>query len=183
MRVRDARIARMMVPEAASARLFLALWPAPETVPALLAHAQAWSWTPEARRTVHEHLHITIHFLGSVPVARLDALRRGLAVPWTGCDLALDRAIVWPGGIAVLEATQVPPALAQLHAALAERLLALDLQPEARPYRPHVTLARKAVGAQPPAMREALPWPCGPGYALVRSHGGGRGYETLQAYG
>lgn len=173
----------MTDPGPASVRLFLGLWPTPEVMPALAAHADAWSWTPQAKRTPAGRLHVTLHFLGQVAAERLPQLRAGLEVPWSGCELLLDRATVWPGGIAVLEATQVPPALARLHAALAERLLALDLVPETRPYRPHATLARKATGSRPPDMSEPLSWPCGPRYALVRSHGGGRGYETLQSYG
>jgi hypothetical protein len=44
-----------------------------------------------------------------------------------------------------------------------------------------VTLARKAVGAQPaPA---PVRWQARPGFALVRSHPGGRGYENLQLFG
>lgn len=163
-------------------RLFLALWPAPATHAALLAHAQQWSWD-NARRTPPERLHITLHFLGPVPAERLDALRAGLQVDWEGCELLLDRAQVWPGGIAVLEASQVPPELAALHAALGERLRALELPVESRRYRPHVTFARKAVAARPPEAFEPVRWKAGGSYALVESLGGGRGYETLQALG
>ena len=169
--------------DAAELRLFLALWPARDFLPELVAHADAWWWPEQARRTRPERLHVTLHFIGGVPAARLPALREGLALPWTGTDaLVLDQASVWHGGIAVLEASQVPPALAQLHEALAGRLRALDLPVESRPYRPHVTLARKAFGARPPAPTP-LHWRAAPGYALVRTVGGGRGYETLQAFG
>jgi 2'-5' RNA ligase len=164
-------------------RLFLALWPPPSVHQALLAHAGAWSWPPSARRTPPERLHVTLHFLGAVPSEQLPTLRRELAVPWNGCELALDRAQVWPGGIAVLEALTVPPPLAALHAALAGRLHALDIAVETRRLRPHVTFARKASGAQPPAHFAAVRWQAGPSYALVRSLPGGRGYENLQVFG
>lgn len=166
----------------ASVRLFLALWPAPALLQELLAHAAAWAWPARARRTRPECLHLTLHFLGNVPAGRLPQLRSGLAVPFAGCELALDRACVWPGGIAVLEATQVPAELARLHAALAECLRGLDIPVEERPYRPHVTLARKAQGAEAPAFAP-LRWVAGPGYALVRSLGDGGGYENLQCFG
>lgn len=166
----------------ADLRLFLALWPAADTLAELQLHADAWSWPPQARRTRPERLHVTLHFLGNVAASRLEALRQGLEVEWPGDELVLDRATVWHGGIAVLEATQVPPALAALHAALAEKLEALEVPVESRPYRPHVTLARKAFGARPPAFTP-LRLRAGPGYALVRTLGGGRGYETLQAFG
>lgn len=163
-------------------RLFLALWPTPALLHDLLAHADAWTWPARARRTRPERLHLTLHFLGNVPAARLPQLRSAFAVPWAGCELALDRAEVWPGGIAVLEAAQVPPGLAALHATLGERLRGLEIPVEERPYRPHVTLARKAQGAEPAAFAP-LRWTAGPCYSLVRSVGGGGGYETLQCFG
>lgn len=173
----------MTQPEPATLRLFLGLWPPPEAHAALLAHAQAWSWPAAARRTRPERLHVTLHFLGEVARGLLPALRKELAVEWTGCELVLDRPLVWPGGIAVLEASAVPEPLAGLHAALAGRLRGQGVPVEERRYRPHVTLARKAAGAQPRASPVPVTWQAGPGFALVQSLPGGRGYETLQSFG
>lgn len=173
----------MSEPSSASHRLFLGLWPPPEVHAQLVLHAQGWHWPAAARRTPPERLHVTLHFIGEVPAARLPELREGLATQWEGCELLLDQAQVWPGGIAVLEATQVPPPLEALHAELAQRLRRLDLPVETRRYRPHATLARHAVGARPPLGFTPLRWPARPGYALVRSLPGGRVYETLQAFG
>lgn len=164
-------------------RLFIGLWPSPQVHAALLAHADAWAWPASARRVRPQALHVTLHFLGEVEGSRLQDLREGLAVQTEAFELLLDRQEVWPGGIAVLEAGTVPPPLAALHAALAQRLAALDLPVETRRYRPHVTLARKAFGAQPPPASAPVAWRAGPGYALVRSLPGGRGYETLQSFG
>lgn len=164
-------------------RLFLALWPSQAAHQALLGHAGAWSWPPSARRTPAERLHVTLHFLGDVSGELVPALRQDLAVPWPGCEMALERAQLWPGGIAVLEAVSVPPPLAALHAALAERLQALGVAVDERRYRPHVTLARKAFGAQPPPRFAPVRWQASPAYALVRSLPGGRGYENLQVFG
>lgn len=173
----------MDAPAPAPLRLFLGLWPEPDVLAAVQARADAWQWPSSARRTPPERLHITLHFLGDVAAARLPQLQRSLAVDWGGCELALDQAAVWPGGIAVLEAGQVPAALAQLHARLRDRLLELDLPVEGRRYRPHVTLARKAFGARPPPQWEPVPWRVGPAYRLVRSLPGGRGFEPLQSFG
>ena len=163
-------------------RLFLALWPPKDVLSLLVANAESWQWNAEAKRTRAERLHVTLHFIGNVPAQRLPDVREGLRVEWPGDELLLDAATVWRGGIAVLEASRVPPAMTALQQALAERLRALDLPVETRPWRPHVTLARKAFGAKPPTFAP-LRWPAGPGYALVRTLGGGRGYETLQAFG
>jgi 2'-5' RNA ligase len=166
-----------------SLRLFLALWPPADVYAALQAHAAAWDWSDSARRTRSERLHITLHFLGEIEADRVPALQSGLEVDWTGCELALDRTTVWPGGIAVLEASRVPPELLQLHASLREKLLALEVRVEERRYRPHVTLARKAFGSRPPAGFTPLQWRAGAAYELVRSLPGGRGYETVQRFG
>lgn len=163
-------------------RLFLALWPDPAQRARVQQAADAWTWAPAARRTRTERLHVTLHFLGAVPVTQLPALR-ALDLRWDGCVLQLDEATVWPGGIAVLEATQVPEALQALHAGLGQRLRELGIAVEERRYRPHVTLARKAAGSRPPAQRQPLAWPAGPAYELVRSLPGGRGYERVQAFG
>lgn len=173
----------MTQPEPATMRLFIGLWPPPATHAALLAHAGGWSWPAPARRMRPERLHVTLHFLGEVAEDLLPALRRELALPWRGCELVLDRPTVWPGGIAVLEGSVVPAPLAELHAALAGRLQGMGMPVEDRRYRPHVTLARKAAGARPPADFAPVAWQAGPGYALVRSLPGGGGYETLQSFG
>ncbi|HYE39999.1 MAG TPA: RNA 2',3'-cyclic phosphodiesterase, partial [Ramlibacter sp.] len=158
-------------------------WPSHDVRLAIEAQAAAWQWPDAARRTRTERLHVTLHFLGERPTDELPALRKALDVAWEGCELLLDRAGVWPGGIAVLEASTVPPALARLHAALRERLAALGVPVEARPWRPHVTLARKASGAKPPPAAPPLRWSVPASHALVRSLPGGRGYETLQCFG
>jgi 2'-5' RNA ligase len=148
-----------------------------------VAHADQWDWPSSARRTRSERLHVTLHFLGDVAASRLAELQEGLHVPWGGCELQLDHGQVWPGWLAVLEALKVPPALAELHGALAERLGQLGLPVEQRRYRPHVTLARKAFGARPPPGFRSLPWRATGSYLLVQSLPGGRGYEPLQCLG
>ena len=160
-------------------RLFVGLWPDADTRGAVQASADTWSWPAGARRTPPERLHLTVHFLGAVAAERLAALQEGLRVPWGGCTLELDAPAVWPHGIAVLEARRVPPALADLHGALAARLPGLGLPVDPRPWRPHVTLARKAAGARPPAEHATLRWPAGPQVLLVRSLPGGGGYVPL----
>jgi 2'-5' RNA ligase len=167
----------------AGPRVFLALWPEAPVRDALVARAQAWDWPDQVRRTRPERLHVTLHFLGNVDAGLLPRMQQALGVPWPGCELELDTPRIWPGGIAVLEAGTVPAELAALHTALGERLQALGIAVEERRYRPHVTLARKAFGAHPPAGFEPLRWRAGPQYRLVQTLVGGRGYEPLQFFG
>lgn len=165
------------------ARLFLALWPDAATCRAL----QAWQdacrpWPAGARPTPAAHLHLTLHFIGAVPRARLPELATGLACPFTPFLLRLARFERWHGGIAALLPDDTPPALASLHADLAQALRTLALPVDARPFRPHVTLARHAGGAAP--AEEGLPapvqWQVEGGYVLAES---ASGYRVLKGFG
>jgi 2'-5' RNA ligase len=164
-----------------SARLFIALWPDPALRDALAAWSEQWQWPAGARRVRAERLHLTLHFLGEVPRTVVPALKPVLRVPFAPFSLSLGRAALWRGGVAVLEPDRVPPRLRQLHDRLGEALRSLALPVETRPYRPHLTLARRASLAAPPPPKEPqLRWPVR-GYALIESRSTGD-YEVLQAY-
>jgi RNA 2',3'-cyclic 3'-phosphodiesterase len=164
-------------------RLFTALWPGDALRHAIASWQQAWSWPAEAARVKADRLHLTLHFLGNVPAGRLPDLLRGLRVPFEPFDLSLGEGEVWSNGVAVLRPQRAPPALVRLHAALDQQLSGLALPPEERPYRPHVTLARRARGAKPPREGLHLRWRIDTGYVLVRSLPGAAGYQVLQRFG
>lgn len=168
-----------------TARLFLALWPAAGTREALAGAQAAWTWPPRARLVPPARLHVTLHFLGAVPVERVVEFRDALSVPFDPFVLHARAGAcrVWPGGIAVLEFDEVPPALLRLHAALAAALRGLGWPVEERRFRPHVTFARQAQGARPPpdGALDMPPWVADGGYALVQS-APGRGYEVLHGF-
>lgn len=163
-------------------RLFLALWPDESMRDAMAAWQQAWQWPPGATLVPRERLHLTLHFIGNVPAARLPALVSGLRVPFEPVQLRFREGQVWPGGIAVLRPDATPDALAQLHARLAQALVALGLPVEERPFRAHVTLARKAARATPPPASTSLQWRADGGYVLVRSLPGGGGYDVVARF-
>ena len=168
--------------EPRTARLFLALSPPPAVRAALAAHVQAWRWPAEARRYAPEDWHLTLHFLGAVPRERIEALCAGLAVPVVPFTLRLGLPLRWPQGLAVLLPDESPPLL-RLHEQLGQAVRALGLSTDVRPYRPHVTLARHAAAAEPPAQAAVFDWPVR-GYALVESTGeAARRYRIVQAYG
>ncbi len=168
-----------MVEPAPVARLFIALWPTPALRQRLVAHQAAWTWPERVALTAPEHLHLTLHFIGAVPLSRLEEIQQGLRVSAPRIALSLDSFEVWPNGCAVCRPSHTPDALAALHAALAQALRALDLPLDKRPFRPHVTLARHAIGATPPAEAPTLDW-LAHGYALVRSADGR--YTPLTGY-
>jgi len=162
-----------------TSRLFLALWPDPAVRHALRAARDAWTW-PRGATPVHtDKLHLTLHFLGDVPGERLRAVLDGFAVPFAPFRLTLGQPVSWPHGIAVLEPLDAPPELPALHARLGEALMALSLQTEARAYRPHVTMARRASGVTVPETGPSIAWDVA-GYALVESRAGL--YTVLREY-
>ena len=162
-----------------AARLFLALWPDPAMRHLLQERRDAWGWPKGATPVPADKLHVTLHFLGGQPGERLPEFLDGLKVPFEPFRLELATATVWHNGIAVLEPGQAPPELLALHARLSDALVALGLHREARPYRPHVTMARRATGALLPSNASPIAWDVR-GYALVESTNGV--YTVLRDY-
>ncbi|MFL6707389.1 MAG: RNA 2',3'-cyclic phosphodiesterase [Massilia sp.] len=159
-------------------RLFIGLWPAPSVQKALAAYRDAYSWPRSAALVATPKLHLTLHFLGDVAVEAIAPLRAALALPFSPFELRLGLPVSWHSGIAVLEPFETPPALLALHQQLAEVLDALGLPRDARAYKPHVTMARRAVGAAPPQPL-SLDWSVRD-FSLMASRGGV--YDTLQYY-
>jgi len=165
---------------APSARLFIALWPGPKVRQALAACRDATPWPPGAAPVASEKLHVTLHFIGSVPPGRVAEVAAALQVPVKAFEWRLGTVARWHGGLAVLCPSSVPLPLQQLHADLAEALRQLALPVETRAFRPHVTLARRAPACEPVAPAEPVRWRVN-GYALVQSLPDGR-YRVLQRY-
>jgi 2'-5' RNA ligase len=163
-------------------RLFIALWPGEALRRAITSWQHAWSWPPRAALVKPERLHLTLHFLGDVPANRLPDLVRELKVPCAHFTLTLGQGEVWPNGVAVLRPDSAPATLVGLHGALHRALVGLELPVDTRPYRAHVTLARRAQGARPPPEGPALRWRIDAGYVLVRSLPGGAGYDVLARF-
>lgn len=165
----------------ASLRLFLALWPDDAVREAIAQWQETWSWPPSSRLVAPTQLHLTLHFIGNVPAPRLPEIVQALQVPSEPTRLEFGDGKVWPGGIAVLRPLATPHPLAALHARLATALTALRLPVEERPFRPHVTLARKAAGAAPPP-GPTIRWEAASGYVLVRTVPNGGGYRILERF-
>lgn len=172
---RDARAAT-------TGRLFAALWPDPALRRALQAWQAAWTWPPRARPTPARDLHLTLVFIGPAPLERLPDIQAALATATPAFELALDAPALWHRRLAVLTCSQVPAVLAAWQRALAEALRALGLAIETRPYHPHVTLARSAAGALPPAAPPppVLHWRPRGHVLAVRD---GAHYRVLRRYG
>lgn len=168
-----------MADKAPTTRLFLALWPDEAVRPALKIWRDAWVWPGGAAPVGTDKLHVTLHFLGHQPAESVPSLLEGLAVPFSPFRIEFGTPKVWHNGIAVLEPHSEPEELLLLHSDLGSALLDLGITPEERKYRPHVTMARKAVKAMPPAAGPAVAWDV-TSYALVQSQGGV--YTVLRHY-
>lgn len=136
----------------------------------------------DTRPVAPAQLHLTLHFLGNVPRARIPLLCSALRVPFQRHELRFSRCELWPGGVLVAAPDAVPPALSDLRAALGEALRGMGLPVEARAFRPHITLARRFTGPVPPALTKPLAWPVRR-FALVESGAAsGGGYAVLRRY-
>ena len=164
------------------ARLFLGLFPDSVVRRDLATWRDAGKWPRSATPVRSGRLHLTLHFIGDVPRERVPGLAEALCVPFEGFQMQFGRAILWPHGLAVLEPNDVPDALKQLHAALAGVLRTLGLPLDARPYKAHVTLARRAAGAVLACDGPSIAWPIDR-YALMESTlGSDGGYTVVREY-
>ncbi len=128
-----------------AARLFLALWPdAP--VRAALAEVQQAALPAGVRAVPAHKQHLTLAFLGPTEAGvreRLEQALEGVRAP--SFELRLDTIGWWPRTQVLWIAPARPPeALAALHAAIGACARACGLELERRPFRPHLTLARRA---------------------------------------
>jgi 2'-5' RNA ligase len=154
-------------------RLFIGLWPDAALREALARYQAAWQWPRGAARVSHERLHLTLHFLGDVATERVPALSLGLdAVALQPFTLQWERPEVWNGGIAVLRPAACE-GLHALHGSVGRVLAQQGFALERRGFKPHLTLARKAVGAVPPVEQQLPAWPVRD-FVLVASQAGYR---------
>lgn len=174
-----------------SARLFVALeLPAAERAALARWGRAARAADPALRAVAEEGLHVTLHFLGERPEGDIAALRRVVAAAPRAAVRLMSTGTLWlaprrPHVLTLGLATD--PALTALHAALGPALGAATpgWDPDGRPLRPHVTVARVRGGARPrPAAAPAPPaLSCAaPGVVLLRSRlsPAGAVYEPLE---
>jgi RNA 2',3'-cyclic 3'-phosphodiesterase len=165
-----------------SDRLFFALWPDPALRAALGDRIQRVMARSAGRPQRPDQWHVTLAFLGQVSGERLPAVRAAAGrVNQMPVTIEFDRIEYWRRPqVLCLVASRVAAGLAtlvaQLHAALVNEGFALD----ARPFRPHLTLARKVRSAADSCLDPPLVWRSD-GFALVRSvtDPSGSRYEPL----
>jgi len=142
-------------------RLFFALWPDAGLRESLGRQVRALVPDGVGRLQRPEQFHLTLEFLGAVPESRLDGVRQvALAARGMVCEVVLDKVAYWRrSSVLCLLASRTPAELERLVADLRTGLARGGFEPEQRPYRAHLTLARKVwrpVSLPPP---EPVRWP------------------------
>lgn len=161
----------LAAPEAASSRLFLALWPDDAVRAQIMAARAGLAGHMDGRWIKPENLHLTLAFLGDVDQARIaEVMRIAGEIPGADFELRLDRAEFWPrNGVVCLSASRIPEPLQALAAELARGLGAAGFPLEARAFRAHLTLARKGRSRDTRLdLPEPIGWPVA-GFRLVAS--------------
>jgi 2'-5' RNA ligase len=95
------------------------------------------------RLVAPEQMHVTLHYVGEGDTDRLALALQRVALP--AFALTLGGAGQFPsagGAVTLWAGVRASPELLALHAAVAAALAGEGFRPEARPYTPHVTLAR-----------------------------------------
>jgi 2'-5' RNA ligase len=128
--------------------------------------------TPQLRLVAPANLHVTLCFLGWRQEAEIDALSQLTAgSARSPCELSL-AALTWLPArrprVAALDVVDAGGRLADLQRALSDELESrAGYEPESRPFRPHVTVARVRSGARLP--RRVRPQPPPPRLGSFRA--------------
>jgi RNA 2',3'-cyclic 3'-phosphodiesterase len=139
-------------------RLFIALIPDKQVQGAIARHCKEWTCPEGARPTPFGRYHLTLQFLGDIGLAPEQRLRRALrSVIVEPLELDLCNAAIEFKNIAALSPAP-HEGLRALHERIAAALPVAGLTPSPHGFHPHVTLARRAAGATPPARFKSIAW-------------------------
>jgi len=129
-----------------SARVFFALWPDDEVRHALMQLGLKLHRQLAGRLTREESVHMTLLFLGEIPVQRVEILKMlAAAVSFEPFTLPIEQAVYWRHKkLAWVGPLETPPALARLVGTLQDEAAKQGFQFDRRPFAPHITLVRKA---------------------------------------
>jgi len=140
-------------------RLFFALAPTPEQNTALMAHVAPLVAQLEAQPVPAQNLHATLCFIGAIEEERLDALRAAAAsLRGRPVKLRFDALEYWEAPkILCATASRDSSEASELAIALGEAAVAAGFAPDVKPFRAHLTLARKIGAAQAATVPLPLP--------------------------
>jgi len=171
----------MPKPEAEK-RLFFALWPNAKLQNRIFQDSTSILRPWPGKRVLARQLHITLVFLGQVSNELQVCLRKKVsAIDVSGFDLALSEIgsfsrsqVIWIGP------DGVSPHLLELQKRLTQAQAECGMQPEARPFAPHMTLMRHAKSGCSHLRTARISWQVRD-FALIESinHANGVEYRIL----
>ena len=167
----------------ADRRLFVALWP---TTPTLRRIEALQVRLPAVgRRVATANIHLTLAFLGKVSPERAAECDRALSrVRVPAFRLSLDRIGTWRRSrVLWLSTRQETESIQQLADEVRKKLADAGFPRESRPFRTHVTLARK-VDRRPPVLRfQPIDWPVDRFFLTVSDlHPAGARYSNIREW-
>jgi 2'-5' RNA ligase len=166
------------------ARLFFALWPNEEVRKELGKISNQFK-DENLRLTKNSNLHITLVFLGEVPEQdKAELIEKVNSIKGNPFSLTLDSIGHWKKpGILWIAPETTPDALDDLVMQLQSIIKQQGLNIDERPYKPHVTIARKVKQPTIPKEKFHIPWSV-ISFALVvsRSLNTGVEYHVLQEW-
>lgn len=153
-----------------TARLFFALWPDEAVRRQLHKSCRDAVKACGGRPVPARNYHLTLAFLGNVAIELLPAIRAAAAeLPPPSLELRLDRFGSFPRArVAWIGPGEPAPELAGLSQSLWAAMIPLGLDPDVRPFRPHVTIARNIQREASGEIRREVIWPVRR-FALIRS--------------
>lgn len=166
----------------ASKRLFFALWPNAKLQNRIFQQSEQILRPWPGKRVLARQLHITLVFLGQVSGELQSCLRKKASeIDVAGFDLEMSAIgsfsrsqVIWLGP------DRVSPHLQDLQQRLTQAQAECGLQPEARPFAPHMTLMRHAKAGCSHLRTERINWQVRD-FALIESitHPSGAEYRIL----
>ena len=166
-------------------RLFFALWPDDDTRQALARLARTLLPCGNGRPVAAQNLHLTVVFLGLVDAGFRECVERVaglLSAP--AFELEFRRIGYWPRPRVLWSAPErTPEALTGLASMLRNALVACGHEPESRPFRAHVTLAREVRRPASEPTHGPIRWPVSE-FHLVESETLAQGarYRSLESW-
>ena len=141
-------------------RAFFALSPDAEVKETLATLGRDVARRCRGRAVSPENAHLTLAFVGDVAKGALPVLEEvGAAAPKAGFVVSFDSLGAWrASGVAWIAPAILPPALLTLHSTLTSALGKAGFELETRPFRPHVTLARRCLQPLPRAHCPPILW-------------------------
>lgn len=165
-------------------RLFFALWP-DEAVRKQLGEVANEIKEESLRYTKISNLHITLAFLGDVSASDQAVLMQlANKIQSSKFCLELNRIGWWrKPGILWIAPNTVPEVLKKLVEQLQTMIKQQGLSIDERPYKPHVTIARKVKVFTAPEIMVHIPWAV-TGFALIvsKSTENGVDYQVVQEW-